>query len=56
MRDAPDLIPLDVMTADGGGNIVGSYICCLRRKLDRGEPRPIHTIRGLGYVVRVPPP
>jgi two-component system, OmpR family, response regulator len=40
----------------GDGNIVESYICYLRRKLDRGEPRLIHTIRGIGYVLRVPPP
>ncbi|HEY2306370.1 MAG TPA: response regulator transcription factor [Streptosporangiaceae bacterium] len=41
---------------DGDGNIVESYICYLRRKLDRCEPRLIHTIRGIGYVLRVPPP
>jgi len=41
---------------DGDGNIVESYICYLRRKLDRGEPRLIHTIRGIGYVLRIPPP
>ncbi len=40
----------------GDGNIVESYICYLRRKLDRCEPRLIHTIRGIGYVLRVPPP
>jgi len=41
---------------DGDGNIVESYVCYLRRKLDRGEPRLIHTIRGIGYVLRVAPP
>ena len=41
---------------DGDGNIVESYICYLRRKLDHGEPRLIHTIRGIGYVMRIPPP
>ena len=41
---------------DGDGTIVESYICYLRRKLDRGEPRLIHTIRGIGYVMRIPPP
>jgi two-component system OmpR family response regulator len=40
----------------GDGNIVESYICYLRRKLDSGEPRLIHTIRGIGYVLRIPPP
>jgi two-component system, OmpR family, response regulator len=41
---------------NGDGNIVESYICYLRRKLDHGEPRLIHTIRGIGYVLRIPPP
>jgi two-component system, OmpR family, response regulator len=41
---------------EGDGNIVESYICYLRRKLDRGDPRLIHTIRGIGYVLRIPPP
>jgi two-component system, OmpR family, response regulator len=41
---------------DGESTIVESYICYLRRKLDRGEPRLIHTIRGIGYVMRIPPP
>jgi two-component system, OmpR family, response regulator len=41
---------------DGDGNIIESYICYLRRKLDHGEPRLIHTIRGIGYVMRIPPP
>jgi two-component system OmpR family response regulator len=40
---------------EGDGNIVESYICYLRRKLDRGDPRLIHTIRGIGYVLRIPP-
>jgi len=40
---------------NGDGNVVESYICYLRRKLDRGEPRLIHTIRGVGYVLRIPP-
>jgi two-component system, OmpR family, response regulator len=41
---------------DGEANIIESYVCYLRRKLDRGEPRLIHTIRGIGYVMRIPPP
>jgi two-component system, OmpR family, response regulator len=41
---------------DGDGNIVESCICYLRRKVDRAEPRLIHTIRGIGYVMRIPPP
>ncbi len=39
----------------GDANLVESYICYLRRKVDKCEPRLIHTIRGLGYVLRIPP-
>jgi two-component system, OmpR family, response regulator len=38
---------------DGDANIVESYISYLRRKLDEGEPL-IHTVRGIGYVLRPP--
>ena len=38
----------------GDGNVVEPCISYLRRKADRGEPRLIHTIRGVGYVLRVP--
>ena len=38
---------------DGDANIVESYISYLRRKIDDGEPL-IHTVRGVGYVVRPP--
>src|SRR5579862_8764711 len=34
------------------GNVVEPCISYLRRKVDRGEPRLIHTIRGFGYVLR----
>jgi two-component system, OmpR family, response regulator len=27
----------------------------LRRKLDNAHPRLIHTLRGVGYVMRTPP-
>ncbi len=40
----------------GEANVIESYISYLRRKVDTGEPRLIHTIRGIGYVLRVPPP
>jgi two-component system OmpR family response regulator len=41
---------------DFGGemNVVESYISYLRRKVDTVEPRLIHTIRGVGYVLRRP--
>lgn len=35
----------------GDGGIVETYVGYLRKKLD-GEPRLIHTIRGVGYVLR----
>lgn len=31
-----------------------SYIGYLRRKVDTSEPRLIHTVRGVGYVLRTP--
>jgi two-component system OmpR family response regulator len=36
----------------GDGGVVETYIGYLRRKLDDGEKRLIHTIRGVGYVLR----
>jgi two-component system OmpR family response regulator len=38
------------------GSIVESYISYLRRKIDQAEPRLIHTVRGVGYVLRTPRP
>jgi two-component system OmpR family response regulator len=38
----------------GDGGIVETYIGYLRRKVDTTEPRLIHTIRGVGYSLRVP--
>ena len=40
----------------GDGNVVESCVSYLRRKADDGEPRLIHTIRGMGYILRIPPP
>jgi two-component system OmpR family response regulator len=36
----------------GDGGIVETYIGYVRRKIDHVEPKLIHTIRGIGYVVR----
>src|SRR3954447_20115750 len=36
----------------GEGGVVETYIGYLRKKLDSTEPRLIHTIRGVGYVLR----
>ena len=38
---------------DGDGVVVETYIGYLRRKLDTGDPKLIHTIRGVGYTLRV---
>ena len=40
----------------GDANIVESYMSMLRRKVDTGDPRLLHTLRGVGYVMRVPRP
>lgn len=39
----------------GDDSIVASYISYLRRKIDTGEVKLIHTVRGTGYVLRRPP-
>jgi len=39
----------------GDGGVVETYVGYLRRKLDQREPRLIHTIRGVGYTLRVEP-
>ncbi|CAN5768470.1 response regulator transcription factor [soil metagenome] len=36
----------------GDGGVVETYIGYLRRKLDQSQPRLIHTVRGVGYVLR----
>jgi two-component system OmpR family response regulator len=37
-------------------NVVEPCVSYLRRKVDRCEPQLIHTVRGAGYVLRIPPP
>jgi two-component system OmpR family response regulator len=39
----------------GDSSIVETYISYLRKKVDGHEPRLIHTVRGVGYVLRLPP-
>jgi two-component system OmpR family response regulator len=41
---------------DRDGNVVEPCVSYLRRKIDQGQPRLIHTVRGFGYVLRIPPP
>ena len=38
----------------GDGNVVESYVSYLRKKVDTVEPRLLHTVRGVGYVLRQP--
>jgi two-component system OmpR family response regulator len=38
----------------GDPNIVETYISYLRKKLDEGGPPLIHTVRGVGYSLRLP--
>jgi two-component system OmpR family response regulator len=35
-----------------GTSVVDTFISTLRSKVDRGDPRVIHTVRGFGYVAR----
>ena len=41
-------------TFDGEATIVESYMSYLRRKVDAREPRLLHTVRGVGYGLKVP--
>jgi two-component system OmpR family response regulator len=38
----------------GDGRIVESYVYYLRRKIDKSGPPLIHTVRGVGYALRLP--
>jgi len=39
---------------DGDASVLETYISYLRRKVDRVDPPLIHTVRGVGYVLRIP--
>jgi two-component system OmpR family response regulator len=39
----------------GESSIVETYISYLRKKVDVEEPHLIHTVRGVGYALRLPP-
>ncbi|GAA5069673.1 response regulator transcription factor [Thermocatellispora tengchongensis] len=41
---------------NGDSSIVDTYVSYLRRKLDTAEPKLIHTVHGVGYVLRRPRP
>jgi two-component system OmpR family response regulator len=38
----------------GDASVLETYISYLRRKIDWAEPALVHTVRGVGYVLRVP--
>jgi two-component system, OmpR family, response regulator len=38
----------------GEANVVESYVSYLRRKIDTTEPKLLHTLRGVGYILRLP--
>ena len=38
----------------GDGRIVESYVYYLRRKIDKSGPPLLHTVRGVGYTLRLP--
>ncbi|WP_159848048.1 response regulator transcription factor [Nocardia sp. CY41] len=38
----------------GDAGVVESYVSYLRRKVDTTEPKLLHTLRGVGYVLRAP--
>jgi two-component system OmpR family response regulator len=40
---------------DGDANVVETYISYLRKKVDRDGAPLIHTVRGVGYSLRLPP-
>jgi two-component system OmpR family response regulator len=40
---------------NGDGNVVETFVSYLRRKIDAGGDPLIHTVRGVGYILRVPP-
>jgi two-component system, OmpR family, response regulator len=46
----------EVWSYDFGGqaHVVELYISYLRKKIDAGRPQMIHTVRGVGYVVKAP--
>jgi two-component system OmpR family response regulator len=41
---------------NGDTSIVDTYISYLRRKVDDRDPKLIHTVHGMGYVMRAPKP
>ena len=42
-------------TFAGNASVLETYVSYLRRKVDAADPPLIHTVRGVGYSLRLPP-
>jgi two-component system, OmpR family, response regulator len=42
-------------TFAGNASVLETYISYLRHKIDDADPPLIHTVRGVGYSLRLPP-
>jgi two-component system OmpR family response regulator len=42
-------------TFTGNASVLETYVSYLRRKVDENDPPLIHTVRGVGYSLRLPP-
>jgi two-component system OmpR family response regulator len=42
-------------TFSGSASVLETYISYLRQKIDTADPPLIHTVRGVGYSLRLPP-
>ena len=42
-------------TFEGNASVLETFISSLRHKIDHVEPPLIHTVRGVGYSLRLPP-
>ena len=42
-------------TFTGNASVLETYISYLRHKIDAVDPPLIHTVRGVGYTLRLPP-
>jgi DNA-binding response OmpR family regulator len=62
MRHPGQALPRETILAQvwgydflGGSNVIDVYVRYLRQKLaEAGQPRLIHTVRGIGYAARAP--
>ena len=55
LRRSKGVGPGDHRLSSGNASVLETYISYLRHKIDALEPPLIHTVRGVGYTLRVPP-